>query len=258
MNAFLAELTRLGRRRIWLPALLTTVVYAVVVTWILFATAPDHGPGVSIAALSQAGGGTLAPVTASAFSAVLLLALFVGMSANAFSRGTWRAALLHHPGRFSLATGTFAARVVGLAVLVVTLFVAGWATATLVASSQGVDTTAWFTADSWRTAGEDMVRVFGFGVGWALFGTAIGMITRSVPVGLAAAVLWAGPIENLLGDTFSFGQRWFPGLLLRYVVSPSSLQINLSDGALYGTLAVYAVVLLGVIALLVGRRDVTS
>lgn len=258
MSPFIAELTRLGGRRIWIPAVATAVVYSVAVTWILLVTAPDRGPGVSIAALSRAGGGTLAPVTASAFSAVLLLALFVGMSASAFSRGTWRAALLHHPGRFSLAAGTFLARVVGLAVLVTVLFAAGWATAVLVASGQGVDTSAWFATDSWRIAGEDFIRVLGFGIGWALFGTAIGMLTRSVPVGLAVAVLWAGPIENLLGDTFSFGQRWFPGLLLRYVVAPSSLQIRLSDAALYGTLAAYAVVLVGVIALVVGRRDVSS
>lgn len=257
-GAFVAEWSRFGQRRVWLPALVTTILYAAIVTFALIATAQDRGPGVTISALSQAGGGTLAPSTAAAFSSVLLLALFVGMSAGAFAKGTWRAALLHHPGRFSLAIGTFAARIAGLAVIVAVLFGVGWLTATLVASGQGVDTSAWMTGESWRIAGEDFLRVFGFGVGWALLGTAVGMATRSVPVGLAVAVLWAGPVENLLGDSFEFGQRWFPGLLLRYVVAPDSGQISLSGAELYGTLAAYGVVLLGVIAFLVGRRDVSS
>ncbi|WP_050670014.1 hypothetical protein [Luteipulveratus halotolerans] len=256
-GAFLAEWSRFGQRRVWLPALVTTVLYAAGVTFALIATAQDRGP-FSIQSLSQAGGGTAAPARAASFSSVLLLALFVGMAANAFAKGTWRAALLHHPGRFSLAVGTFAARVAGLAVIVAVLFGVGWLTATLVASGQGVDTSAWMSGESWRIAGEDFLRVLGFGIGWALLGTAIGMATRSVPVGLAAAVLWAGPIENLLGDSFEFGQRWFPGLLLRYVVAPDSLTIKLSDVELYGTLAAYGAVLLGVIAFLVGRRDVSS
>ncbi|MDE9367826.1 hypothetical protein PZ938_19585 [Luteipulveratus sp. YIM 133132] len=257
-GAFLAEWTRLGQRRVWLPAIATTVLYAAVVTFALIATAQDRGPGVTISALSQSGGGTLAPSSAARFASVLLLAVFVGLSAGAFSKGTWRAALLHHPGRFGLAVGTFLARIAGLAVIVALLFVVGWATAAVVGPSQGVDTSAWTDAASWQSAAEDFLRVLGFGVGWALLGTAVGMATRSVPVGLAVAVLWAGPIENVLGDSFAFGQRWFPGLLLRYVVAPDSLGISLSNAELYGTLAAYGVVLLGVIAFLVGRRDVTS
>ncbi|AKU18846.1 hypothetical protein VV02_11430 [Luteipulveratus mongoliensis] len=256
-GAFLAEWSRFGQRRVWGPALLTTVVYAAVVTLALIMTAEARGP-FSIQSLSQAGGATAAPARAASFSSVLLLALFVGMSANAFAKGTWRAALLHHPGRTSLAIGTFAARIVGLAIIVATLFVVGWITAILVAPGQGVETASWMDAESWRIAGEDFLRVMGFGIGWALLGTAVGMITRSVPVGLAAAVLWAGPIENLLGDSLDFGQRWFPGLLLRYVVAPDSLTISISNTALYGTLAAYGVILIGVIAFLVNRRDVTS
>lgn len=257
-SAFLAEWTRLSQPRVWIAALATSAVYAAVVTWVLIGSASEtaRGAGMSIQSLSGAGGGTRAVTTAMAFSSVLLLAMFVGMSAGSFAKGTWRAALLHHPGRLTLAGGTFMARMAMLTVIAVVLFAVGWVTALIVAPGQGISTDSWLNAESWRIAGEDFLRVLGFAAGWALLGTAVGMITRSVPVGLAVAVLWAGPIENVLGDVMDFGQRWFPGLLLRNVVTPENSEF--SNLETYGTLGVYAVILMAIIGLVATRRDVSS
>lgn len=254
--AVIAELSRLGRRRVLVPTLAVVAVYAAVVSWILIALADPSGPGiVTIDALSQAGGGTRTVSFAAVFSSVLVLALFTGMSAGDHARGTWRAALLQHPSRWSLAAGTFAARVVMLTVAAVVLFAVGWAVSFAVAPVYDVDTATWFTAESWRAAGEDLLRVFAFGTGWALLGSVLGTLTRSVPIGLAIGVLWAGPIENAIGEDMAFADRWFPGQLLGQVVTEISENSALQIGA---TLGVYALVALAVAGWVVQRRDVTS
>ncbi|NNG39534.1 hypothetical protein HJ588_09655 [Flexivirga sp. ID2601S] len=257
-RAFVAEWTRLARPRTWLIAIPFTILYSAVLTVVMITTAPQRSfsGGVSIDALSQSGGGTLAVTAAVAFTSVLLLAVFVGMSAGAFSRGTWRASLLHHPGRMSLATGTFVARIAISAVIIVVLFAAGLGTAYIVGPGQGVDTSSWLDAQSLRTAGEDMLRVLVFVTGWGLLGTLVGIATRSVPIGLGAAILWAGPIEHVLGENLSIGRDFFPGLLLQYVVAGDNAAV--SGGALALRLAVYGVVAAGACALLVSRRDVSS
>lgn len=254
-TAVIAELSRLGRRRVLLPTLAVVGLYAGLVSWILIALADPSGPGaITVDALSQAGGGTRTVTFSVVFSSVLVLALFTGMAAGDHSRGTWRAALLQHPGRWSLAAGTFVARLVLLAVCAVMLFAVGWAVSAAVAPVYDVDTSAWFVADSWRTAGEDLLRVLGFASGWAVLGTVLGTLTRSVPVGLAIGVLWAGPIENAIGEGLGFAERWFPGQLLAQIATGtgdnSAAQIGLTLGA-------YAVVALVTASVVLQRRDVT-
>lgn len=255
-SAIVAELSRLARPRVLLAALGAVALYAGVVAWTLIALAEPTGPGlVTVDRLSQPGGGTRAVAFAAVFSSVLVLALFTGMAAGDHARGTWRAALLHHPNRWSLATGTFVARLLVLTAGVVVLFAVGWATSTAVGPAYDVDTSAWFDARSWRIAGEDLARVVAFGAGWALLGTALGTLTRSVPVGLAIGVLWAGPIENAIGEGLDFADRWFPGQLLGQVVTGASTNSALQLGT---TLGCYAAVTLGLTAWVIQRRDVTG
>lgn len=254
-TALVAELTRLGRRRTLVPAALATAVYAAFVSWVLIAVAGPTGTAASIPVLEQAGGGTRPVAVASTFSSVLVLAVFTGLTAGDHTRGIWRAALLQHPRRLSLSFGTYAARVLLMWGLVVVLFAAGWATALLAAPAYDIDTSAWLSAESWGVAASDLARVLVFALGWSLLGTALGTLTRSVPVGLAVGVLWAGPIENAIGAGLDPAERWFPGLLLRQLVTGVS---DLSTAQLAGTLGAYALIALAATALVVQRRDVTA
>lgn len=256
-RAFMAEWIRLSSKRIWLIALSSTIVYSAVLTVVMINTAPQRArAGLSIEALNQSGGGTLAVRTAVSFTSVLILAVFVGMSAGSFARGTWRASLLQQPRRLTLAAGTFVARMAISAIIVAALFVSGMVTAYIVAPGKNIDTSTWLNGDSLGTMADDYFRVMIFVVGWALFGTLIGILTRSVAIGLGAAILWAGPIENLLGDNLSFGANWFPGLLLRYVVAPESAPV---DGDIVTVrLIAYAIVGILVVGLILRRRDVSS
>ncbi|HWC20955.1 MAG TPA: hypothetical protein VG502_01525 [Flexivirga sp.] len=256
-RAFVAEWIRLSSKRIWLIALSFTVIYSAVLTVVMINTAPERAPaGISIQALGESGGGTLAVRTAAAFTSVLILAVFVGMSAGSFARGTWRASLLQQPRRLTLAVGTFGARIAIGAIIVAVLFVAGMVTAYIVAPSQGIDTGSWLDTTSLRMALDDFLEVMVFLIGWALLGTLIGILTRSVAVGLGVGILWAGPIENVLGDNLSFGSHWFPGLLLRYVVAPETATVT--GATLWLRLALYAVLGVAVVAVILRRRDVSS
>lgn len=256
-RAFVAEWIRLSSKRTWLIAIPFTIVYSAVLTIVMIDTAPARArSGISLQTLGEAGGGTIAVRTAAAFTSVLVLALFVGMSAGSFARGTWRASLLQQPRRLTLAAGTFAARAALSAVIVAILFVAGLVTAYIVAPSKGIDTGSWLDGTSLRMAGEDFLRVMVFVIGWGVLGTLIGIATRSVAVGLGVGILWAGPIENVLGDQLAFGRHFFPGLLLRYVVAPETSTV--SNTALTLRLVLYAVVGVLAVGILLRRRDVSS
>jgi ABC-2 type transport system permease protein len=89
-----------------------------------------------------------------------------------------------------------------------------------------------------------------------VFATMIGVLARSVPIGVGVALVWSGPIENIVGDSWSGAEQWFPGLLLRSVVAPGST--TTSTGRALVTLGLYAVAAIGVTAVALRRRDVTS
>jgi ABC-2 type transport system permease protein len=84
----------------------------------------------------------------------------------------------------------------------------------------------------------------------------VGVLARSVPIGVGVGLVWAGSLENIIGDGWSPGEQWFPGLVLRALVAPDAAAI--STGRALATLAAYAVVAVGVTTIALRRRDVTS
>lgn len=258
IRAARAEWTRLTRPRIVLWALAGAAGFAALITAVLLLTmSASATPGsLSARVMEQAGGGTLPVATGMSFASIAIFAAFVALSAGGFARGTWRAALLHQPRRWSLASGQFVARWAFVSLNCGAAMAVGWATALALAPSQGLDTSAWFTVDAARLHAEDLGRVVAFTAGWGLLGTLLGTVTRSVPIGLGIGLLWAGPLENVIGDELSSAQAWFPGLLLRAVLAPLSSEVDQTRVA--GTLLGYAVVCLVVIGVVLRRRDVTS
>lgn len=253
-----AEWTRLTRPRMLMPALGVGVFVAVLLTAVLFLTAGErpNAFGLSTGVLAGAAGATLPVTTGMAFASLLVFAMFVSMSAGGFARGTWRTSLLHEPRSWTLATGTFLARWGVVALVSAAVMVVGWVTAAALALWQGLDTSAWLTLDGLQAVGEDYLRVVAFCGGWGLLGTLLGTLTRSIPVGLGLGLLWAGPLENILGDELDIGNDVFPGLLLRAVVAPEAGTLGATQ--LTVTLLGYAAVCLVVIGLVLRRRDVTT
>nr|MBA3983271.1 ABC transporter permease [Acidimicrobiia bacterium] len=63
-------------------------------------------------------------------------------------------------------------------------------------------------------------------------------------------------IENVIGDGWSPGERFFPGLVLRAVISPDAAAI--SAGRALVTLSLYGAVAVAVAGIALSRRDITS
>jgi len=254
------EAVKVLRRRFVLVTLAVVVAIAVGGTAlsIVGAQTTGGGPGsfLTVAELSDAGGGTAVLGQTAAFTYVFLLAVFIAAVAQEFTRGTFRTMLLHQPARTPLLWGKVGV-LIGYAVAAA--FVAEvvcWFTARLIAPSQGIDTSAWTSIDALGAAAGDLGRVGLFIAGTAVFATMIGVLARSVPIGVGAALVWSGPIENIVGDNWSGAERWFPGLLLRSVVAPGST--STSTGRALVTLGAYALIAVGVTAVALRRRDVTS
>jgi hypothetical protein len=257
------ELIKLTRRRVVIGTAAAVAVIAVGGTAIGIAAAepaastvrqPDRA--ISIPALEQAGGGTALFAQTAGFMSAFLTAVLVATVASEFTRGTFRTMLLQQPRRARLLAGKVAALVAFMAVAAAVAEALGWVTSRVMAPGQGIDPAAWTTMDALVAGLEDFGRAALFLTGMAAFATMVGVLARSVPIGVGAALVWLGPIENIIGDSWDPGPRWFPGLLLRAVISPGSTGV--STGRALATLAVYAIVAVVVTVAALGRRDVTS
>jgi ABC-type transport system involved in multi-copper enzyme maturation permease subunit len=122
-----AELMRLVRRRTLLISVAGSVLFAVVATLTVFASAKSTGiansrqGGTTIAKLAASGGATQAFAVGASFAGFLVFVTFIAMMAGEFSGGTFRALLLRDPHRRRMIAG----KVVGL--LIVTAGVAALA-----------------------------------------------------------------------------------------------------------------------------------
>ncbi len=134
------------------------------------------------------------------FTLVFVLAGVIAYVAGDFSRGTFQA-LLQQPRRGTLLAGKLLAVLGLVAALVAEAMLVGWVTARLVAPGQGVDVDGWMSLDGVVHGIGDYGRVVATLAGWALLGTTIAVLVRSIPVALAIGVVWAGPIENVIGDS---------------------------------------------------------
>ena len=85
---------------------------------------------------------------------------------------------------------------------------------------------AWTSVDALGAAAEDYGRLVVFVAGWAVLATMVGVLARSVPIGVGVGLVWAGPVENVIADGWTPGQQFFPGLVLRAIISPDAAAIS--------------------------------
>jgi ABC-2 type transport system permease protein len=259
--AIRAELVKLRRRRVLLITAVTSAVFAVGSAAVVLAAAEPAGQrvtgrGVTIASLSGAGGGTEVYTTAVSFAGTFLFVVFVGVVAVEFSRGTFRTMLMYQPRRLRLLAGKTAALLAFAAVVLAATEVLTWAAARVLAPTQDVATGSWLSADALGQAVSDYGSVLFWISGYALLGTMLAVLVRSVPVALAIGIAWAGPFEHLLQDAWGPSGRFFPGLLLEAFVAGGTSAV--SETRAFLTVAVYALVAAVVAGMVFARRDVTA
>lgn len=263
LRSIQAELIKLTRPRVVVATGVAVAVVAVGGTAIGIAAAEPAATAVrqpaqliSIPMLEQASGGTALFAQTASFMSAFLLAVLIASVAGEFTRGTFRTMLLQQPGRMRVLGGKVAALVGFMAAAALAGEVLSWTTARVMAPGQGIDPEQWMTIDGIGAGLEEYGRAILYLVGTAVLATMVGVLARSVPIGVGAALVWAGPVENIIGDSWSSGPRYFPGLLLRAVINPGSTEVSTSRALV--TLAIYALTAVGIAGYALRRRDVTS
>jgi ABC-type transport system involved in multi-copper enzyme maturation permease subunit len=256
-----AELVKVLRRRVLVITALTTLLFSVGSAAIVAAAAEPAGErvsgrGVTVASLSDAGGGTEVFTTAVSFAGTFLFVVFVGVVAVEFSRGTFRTMLIHQPRRLRLLAGKTTALLAFAAAVLAVTEVLTWTAARLLAPTQDVATGSWVSADALGQGLTDYGSVLFWVTGYAVLGTTLAVLVRSVPVALAIGIAWAGPFEHLLQDAWDPATRFFPGLLLEAFVAGGTPDVT-ATRALF-TVAVYVTAAAAIAGTVFARRDVTS
>jgi ABC-type transport system involved in multi-copper enzyme maturation permease subunit len=257
-----AELQRLIRRRTLVIAIAGSVLFAVVATLTVFASAKSTGiansrqGGTTLARLAASGGATQAFAVGASFAGFLVFVTFIAMVAAEFSGGTFRALLLRDPHRLRVIVG----KVIGLLIVA-----AGVAAMTevfsiimslVLAPTKDISTSAWFSAAGLGDALVDFVTVFAGIAGWAVFGATLAVIFRSAPLALGVGFAWAGPFENIVVDSWDTGYRVFPGQVLGSLIRGGTIELGFARALM--TAVLYTGVAATATLFLVSRRDVTA
>jgi ABC-2 type transport system permease protein len=258
--ALRAELVKLRRRRVLIVAAVTTIVFTVGSAAIVLASAEQsrnpRDRGVTLASLSDAGGGTEVFTTAVSFAGTFLFVVFVGAVAVEFSRGTFRTMLLYEPRRVRLLAGKMAGLLLFAAVVLAAAEALTWVAAKLLAPSQDVATGDWISVAALGDAVADYGSVLFWVTGYALLGMTLAVLVRSVPIALAIGIAWAGPFEHLLQDAWSTADRLFPGLLLEAFVAGGTSDVSATRALL--TVTAYVLIAATIAATSFVRRDITA
>jgi ABC-2 type transport system permease protein len=263
IRTYQAELAKLTRRRVMVTTAFMSIVFAVGGAAIVLATTkpmaelrPGDGRTPTIEALSGAGGGTEVFRLAASFAGTFLFVVFVGVTAAEFSRGTIRTMLLRQPRRVTLLAGKLAAVLSFAAVTLAATEVATWVAGRVLAPGAGVSTDAWTSMAAVGHALGDFALALLWVAGYAILGTTVGVLLRSVSVALAVGIAWAGPVEHLLQDAWAPAKRFFPGLLLEAVATGGTPDVAASRAVL--TVAAYMVLAACIGCAVFARRDVTA
>jgi ABC-type transport system involved in multi-copper enzyme maturation permease subunit len=173
-----------------------------------------------------------------------------------YSLGTWRPLLVRHPRRATLLAGKVLAFSVLAAGALATTWIAAFVTSYVGAHMRGVSTSQWFGMAGIRAAGAAYLKAVFICTAWQLIGSAIAVLTRSVTIAVVAIVVWAVPVERIVGSSVTAAPHWLPGLLLE-ALSVSDTKTGTTGHVLLVVTAV--AVVLSVLALLdFVRRDVTA
>jgi len=254
-----AELFRLLRRRTVLFAGAGALVFSAVATLTVFSSAqqtgvPSRQGGATLAALADHG--TEAFAVGASFVGFLVFVTFIALLAGEFSGGTFRALLLQDPHRLRLIVGKLAGILLVAAGVVAIAELCTFALSLVVAPSQDVSTSGWFSMDGLMAGLGDYATVMAGVTGWAIFGTTLAVIFRSAPIALGVGFAWAGPFENIVVDSWDTGFRVFPGQVLASLIRGGTAELGMGQAMV--TAGIYTGIAALASLLLITKRDVTA
>jgi ABC-2 type transport system permease protein len=256
-----AELIRLLRRRTLIVAAVGSLAFSVISALTVLSSAAGNTVdsrqgGTTLAAVQGHGGGTEAFAVGASFAGFLVFVTFIALMASEFSGGTFRALLLRDPHRLRVLVGKLLGILVVAAGVIALTEVLTFAISLLVAPGQHIATGDWFSLTSLGDAGRDYATVLAGVAGWAIFGSTLAVIFRSVPLALGVGFAWAGPFENIVVDSWKTGFKVFPGQVLGSLIRGGTVELGMGRAAV--TAGIYAAIAAGACLVLVSRRDVTA
>jgi hypothetical protein len=249
------------RRRTIIAGVAAALVFAVVATLTVWASpvttaVASRRGGATLASLAGAGGGTAAFAVGASFVGFLVFVTFIALIASEFSGGTFRALLLRDPHRARMIIGKFLGALIVTAGIVAIAEAASFALSLVLAPGKSIAVGPWFSVGGIGHALGDFATAMAGITGWAIFGTALAVVFRSVPLALGVGFAWAGPFENIVVDSWSTGYRVFPGQVLGSLIRGGTLELGLARAIV--TAAAYTAIAAAVALTLVVRRDVTA
>lgn len=260
MNVLRAELLKLRRPAVLFGAGLVLPLLSMVATLaVLLAasgTPAQDGPGVTLDALSRAGGLTAGFSATLAFLGILVFALFATGFGAEHSAGTLRAMLTREPRRLRLLAGKWLALVSFTAGTLLVALAGSSLVAVALAPSQGLDTGQWFTGDGLAVAAGDYRNGLLSAVLYGTAGAVVATLVRSTPIAVGVGLAWLGPAEHLIADAWSNSNRWFPGLLFEAIAEDGTAATSYGRAVLLGTLLAASAAAIATTVFV--RRDVTT
>ena len=256
-----AQLGRFLRPRTAIVVALAALAFGLVATLSVFsspsvADTVGRRGGAPLATLTGTGGGTEAFAIAASFAGFLVFVSVIALVASEFSGGTFRALVLRQPHRIRVIVGLLAAILIVAAGIVAVCEVVTFPLGLVVAPANGISTSEWFSLASLGQGLRDYATVLAGVTGWAIFGTTLAVIFRSVPLALGVGFAWAGPFENIVVDSWTTGYRVFPGQVLGSLIRGGTIELGL--GRAIVTALAYTAIAATVALTLVIRRDVTA
>jgi ABC-type transport system involved in multi-copper enzyme maturation permease subunit len=262
--AFRAELIRHSRPK--LLALLASlfVGFGVLGAVLTFATAVHSTHDLAgqekfittLAALAQPSGASHGFIASTSLIGIVVGVLAAATIGTDYALGTLRPLLVRHPQRASLLAGKLLAFAALIAIgLALTQIVAN-TVSLFYAHEIGVSTAHWFSAAGLRAVGDAYLKAVFICLAWQAFGTAAAVLTRSVTIAVVAVVVWAVPIERILGSALASAPHWLPGLMLE-ALSVGDTHTATTTRVLT-LVTCYAILLLALAFLDFQRRDITA
>lgn len=220
------------------------------------AAAPGQGPSLDLDSLAEAGGMTAGFAATSGLLGLLVLVLFLSLTAGEHTRGTLRVLLTREPRRLHLVGGqVVAVLLLTYAALVLALLTSSGA-AFAAAALRDVPTDAWTSGAALQDAGADLLRACAAATGYGLLGAALGTVVRSLPVALGIGLAWFLPLEHITQNAWADAGRWFPGLLMEALAAGGTTVTSVSRALTLGGGLVLVVTALAAFDL--RRRDVLA
>jgi ABC-2 type transport system permease protein len=192
---------------------------------------------------------------ASTLLGIIVLGIVAASVAGEFSNGTLRNLLVREPRRVRLLGGKLVALGTALTAAVVIASAFAVAGAVIAANAKSYHVGAWGSGSGVGATLVSVVELVGATLGWGAFGAVLAIAFRSPVIAIVVGVVYALPLENILGN-ISGVARWLPGKLLSAIAEGGNSTVSL--GAAVLTALLYAAIAVGGALWTFHQRDIPT